>query len=84
MELKIIKVGNSAGVCINQPLLKQLKARIGTSLVAEVRNGGLFLKPSTEPQYSLEALLSSCTKDNMRRSEEDEVWLDSAPVGKER
>ena len=45
MELEILKWGNSAAIRINRALLKQIKADVGASLVAEVRNGGLFLKP---------------------------------------
>ena len=51
--------------------------------MAEVRNGGLFLKPALEPQYSLEDLLASCTKAKMRLDAEDRTWLDDTPVGKE-
>jgi len=83
MELKIQRWGNSAAIRINQALLKQINAKVGVSLVAEVRNGGLFLKPATGPQYSLESLLVDCTKARMRLDEEDLVWLDDASVGEE-
>ena len=83
MELEIQKWGNSAAIRINRALLKQINAKIGVSLVAEVRNGGLFLKPVAEPEYSLDDLLASCTKDKMRLDAEDRAWLDDAPVGKE-
>jgi antitoxin component of MazEF toxin-antitoxin module len=83
MELEIQKWGNSAAIRLNQSLLRQIKAGIGVSLVVEVRNGGLFLKPAPEPQYSIEDLLASCTKAKMRLDDEDQVWLDAAPVGKE-
>jgi antitoxin component of MazEF toxin-antitoxin module len=83
MELEIQKWGNSAAIRLNQSLLRQIKAGIGVSLVVEVRNGGLFLKPAPAPQYSIEDLLASCTKAKMRLDDEDQVWLDAAPVGKE-
>jgi antitoxin component of MazEF toxin-antitoxin module len=83
MELEIQKWGNSAAIRLNQSLLRQIKVGIGGSLVAEVRNGGLFLKPVTEPRYSLEDLLSTCTRAKMRLEEEDREWLDDASVGKE-
>ena len=83
MELKIQSWGNSAAIRINRALLKQIKAEVGVSLAAEVRNGGLYLKPVTEPAYSLDELLSSCTKAKMRLGDEDREWLDDAPVGKE-
>jgi antitoxin component of MazEF toxin-antitoxin module len=83
MELEIQKWGNSAAIRINRALLKQINAKVGASLVAEVRNGGLFLKPAPEPQYSLDDLLVSCTKAKMRLDVEDRAWLDDAPVGKE-
>jgi len=83
MELEIQKWGNSAAIRINKALLGQINAKIGVSLVAEVRNGGLFLKPVTEQRYSLSELLSTCTKDMTRLDDEDREWLDEAPVGKE-
>jgi len=83
MELEILKWGNSAAIRINRSLLKQIKAGVGASLVAEVRNGGLYLKPATEPQYSLADLLSTCTKAKMIMDDEDRMWLEDAPVGKE-
>ena len=83
MELEIQKWGNSAAIRINKTLLRQIHAEIGVSLVAEVRNGGLFLKPVKEPQFSLSDLLSTCTKDKMRLNDDDRDWLDDAPVGKE-
>ena len=82
MELKIQSWGNSAAIRINQALLKQINAEIGGSLVAEVRNGGLFLKPA-EPAYILDDLLSSCTKSKMRLDDEDRQWIDDEPAGKE-
>jgi len=83
MQSRIQKWGNSAAIRINRALLKQINAKVGASLVAEVRNGGLFLKPALEPQYSLEDLLASCTKAKMRLDAEDRTWLDDTPVGKE-
>ena len=64
--MKIQKWGNGAAIRINRVLLKQINAKVGVSLVAEVRNGGLFLKPAPEPQYSLDDLLASCSKAKMR------------------
>ena len=82
MELKIQSWGNSAAIRINQALLKQINAEIGGSLVAEIRNGGLFLKPA-EPAYILDDLLSSCTESKMRLDDEDRQWIDDEPAGKE-
>ena len=76
MKLKIQKWGNSAAIRIHKSLLKQINAEIGVSLVAEVRNGGLFLKPAAERQYCLADLLATCTKDKMCLNDEDRRWLD--------
>ncbi|VAW78171.1 hypothetical protein MNBD_GAMMA13-276 [hydrothermal vent metagenome] len=83
MELEVLKWGNSAAIRINKSLLRQIKASVGASLVAEIRNGGLFLKPAAEPQYLLADLLSTCTKSKMSMNDEDRRWLEDAPVGKE-
>ncbi len=53
---------NSAAIRINRALLKQIKVDVGASLVVEVCNGGLLLKPVTEPPYSLIDLLTTALR----------------------
>ena len=83
MELEIQKWGNSAAIRLNKALLKQVSSGIGGKVEAEVKNGGIFLKPIKGPAYTLDELLKTCTKENVRLDREDEEWLNDAPQGKE-
>jgi antitoxin component of MazEF toxin-antitoxin module len=83
MKISIQKWGNGAAVRLQRPLLQQIHCEIGETLEVEVVNGGLFLKPAREPEFSLEELLSTCTPDNVRLSNEDKEWLQDSPKGRE-
>jgi len=50
---------------------------------AIVQDDGIFLKPIASPNYSLDELLETCTKDNVVMDDEDKEWLQSTPIGKE-
>lgn len=82
MEVKIQGWGNSAGLRLNQAVLKQIGLGIGESLSLEIKGRVLILKPA-EPAVTIESLLAGCTEENMRISDEDSHWLDSAPAGRE-
>lgn len=83
MKLSIQKWGNGAAVRLQRPLLQQIQCEIGESLEVEVVDGGLFLKPVRDPEFSLDELLASCTPENVRLSDEDKEWLQDSPKGKE-
>jgi antitoxin MazE len=83
MKLAIQKWGNGAAVRIHRALLQQIKCDIGESLEVEVVDGGLFLRPAREPEYSIDELLASCTPDKVKLTDEDREWLDAQPAGKE-
>jgi len=83
MKLSIQKWGNGAAVRIQRALLQQIKCDIGESLEVEVVDGGLFLRPAREPEYSLDDLLASCTPEKVTLNDEDKEWLDDEPVGRE-
>lgn len=83
MKLAIQKWGNGAAVRIQRVLLQQIKCDIGESLEVEVVDGGLFLRPVREPEYSLDDLLASCTPEKVKLTDEDKQWLDAKPAGRE-
>tara|TARA_R100001129_G_C5088964_1_gene180688 strand:+ start:138 stop:395 length:258 start_codon:yes stop_codon:yes gene_type:complete len=83
MRLAIQKWGNGAAVRIQRALLQQIKCDIGESLEVEVVDGGLFLRPAREPEYSLDELLASCTPSKVKLTDEDREWLNAKPMGKE-
>lgn len=81
MKLSIQKWGNGAAVRLQRPLLQQIQCSIGESLEVEVVDGGLFLRPVREPEFSLDDILESCTAENVRLSDEDLEWLQDTPRG---
>ncbi|MEQ9270083.1 MAG: AbrB family transcriptional regulator [Haliea sp.] len=83
MKLSIQKWGNGAVVRLQRPLLRQIRCEIGESLEVEVVDGGLFLRPVREPEFSLDELLGTCTPENVRLSDEDHAWLQDPPAGNE-
>ncbi|MFV0278339.1 MAG: hypothetical protein ACK5HY_14315, partial [Parahaliea sp.] len=64
-------------------VLQQIKCDIGESLEVEVVDGGLFLRPAREPEYSLDELLASCTPSKVKLTDEDSEWLGAKRMGKE-
>lgn len=83
MKLSIKQWGNGAGLPLSKPLLKLIRSEIGDTVEAQVVDGGLMIKPITEPEYSLDELLATCTKGNTRLDDEDRAWLSDTPMGKE-
>ena len=82
-KLEIQKWGNSAAIRLNKGLLKQISCEIGSKFEAIVQDGGVLLKPIKAPEYTLDQLLESCTKSNIKMDAEDKDWLNAKPVGKE-
>lgn len=82
-QIEIQKWGNSAAIRLNKAILQQLSCEIGGKFEAIVQDGGMFLKPVSAPEYTLDALLKSCSKDNTKLNDEDKAWLSAKPVGKE-
>lgn len=59
MELRIGRVGNSAGLILPQTLLKELGLSIGQAFDAEKENGRLVLTPRRR-RYSAAELNAQC------------------------
>ena len=82
-NIEVQKWGNSAAIRLKKAILQQLSVDIGSQVEVTIQDGGLFIRPITEPTYTLDDLLKSCTKKNTRLDDEDRAWLNSSPVGKE-
>lgn len=64
MELKIVRVGNSAGLVLPLTVMKALGAKRGDSFDLDMTADGLSLKlKSTQPMYSIELLAAMCDMD---------------------
>lgn len=83
MKLSIKQWGNGAGLPLSKPLLKLIESEVGDVVDAQVVDGGLLIKPLRAPEYTLDELLSTCTRSNTRLDGEDRAWLQNSPVGKE-
>jgi len=76
------KVGGSIMLAVPPSILSLLKLEPGSAVDVAVEKGRLIIEPIKKPKYTLEELLAQC-KPQQKRSEEEEAWLDVAPVGKE-
>lgn len=74
MRLQIQKWGNGAAIRLGKSLLQQVSGEIGSTVDVEIKNGGIFLKP-VKNNFTLENILETCTKDNMRLTDDDKQWL---------
>lgn len=75
------KVGGSMMVAIPPVVLDQLGLETGATLTIDLEGDHLVLRPERR-RYTLDDLLSQCDF-SQPRSQEDEVWVNSPPVGKE-
>ena len=83
MEICIRKIGNSKGAVFPAPLIKELGVDEGQILQANMVDGRLVIEKVIKPEYSLSELLSKCDPKAMTLNDEDKVWLNDSPVGKE-
>jgi len=63
-------------------ILDLLHLRAGATVGLAVDHGRLVVEPTPKPHYSLDELLAQCDL-SAEISEEDRVWLESKPVGRE-
>ena len=82
MKIQIQNWDNSCAIRLNDDLINQLNIKVGDELDGEVKDGILLLKPAA-PIYTMSELLSGCTKQSMKQTDEDSDWLNTQPVGKE-
>ncbi len=76
------RVGGSTMLAVPTAYLEQLHIKVGSTVNMEVDNGRLIIEPKNKHRrYTLDELLANYTPVEM--TDEDGVWLDSPPVGKE-
>jgi len=76
------KVGGSAMIAVPPVLMDVLNLNIGEKVGLTVENGQLLVKPRIKQKYKLEDLLAQCDFD-ADMTEEDKLWVNSGPVGRE-
>jgi antitoxin ChpS len=78
------KVGGSVMLAVPPAILDQLQLKAGSSVGLAVDGERLILQPQTRPCYTLEELLAKCDYSSpMEVSEEDRIWINLPPVGRE-
>jgi antitoxin MazE len=85
MRTQIKKWGNSAVVRIPKPYLRHCHLTEGSAIELTVTDNKIVVERvnDKQPEYALSQLLKQCKPAQMRRSPEDDAWLDDAPRGKE-
>lgn len=81
MELKVQRIGNSAGFRVPKVVLQELGLDVGSVVDMELTDGRLIIQP--KPMLTLEQMLATCTPENTALTDEDREWLSNGPVGKE-
>lgn len=76
------KVGGSIMLPVPPALLAVLKLGAGTSVDLDIEQGNLVVHPRKTPEYTLEELMAQCDFD-APMSDEDQLWLNAPPQGKE-
>lgn len=83
LEREISKWGNAAAIRLPSALLDQLGLGISSRVRIDVVKGTLVITPLEVREPSLEYLLKDACPDQFRYDDDDE-WLNSPSVGKER
>ncbi|MEW6519247.1 MAG: AbrB/MazE/SpoVT family DNA-binding domain-containing protein [Thermodesulfobacteriota bacterium] len=84
MLMTIKKWGNSLATRIPKAVVESVNLRLDQEVDVEAINGKIIITPITKKkEYKLEELLGQCTPESMKRSEEDQEWLNTDPVGRE-
>ncbi len=81
-KVTLRKSGGATIVSLPKAILEALDLDVGAELELSINDRQLVLTPVKKKQ-TLEQLLADCDAKAFARTEEDEEWLASQPVGKE-
>ena len=76
------KVGGSTMLVIPPALLELLHLQAGEAVDLTLEDGHLVMLPQHKQRYSLAELLAQCDP-ALPRTEEEDAWLQAAPIGNE-
>ncbi len=84
MEMIVKKWGNSLAARIPKAIADMINLKLDQKINIEAENGVIIITPiAEEKEYTMEELLSQCSKDSLTLDDEDRAWLDDEPVGRE-
>jgi antitoxin ChpS len=81
-KTKLRNVGGSVMFAIPKPILESLGLAANRDVGVSVSDGRLIIEPRPRKRYTLNDLMAQCDPD-APLSEEDRLWLDDAPQGRE-
>ena len=76
------KVDGSVMLEIPPALLDALDLQVGTKVGIGIEDGRIVVHKNVRPKYTLDELLAQCDEE-LPIDDEDRLWLDGDPVGKE-
>jgi len=76
------KVGGSVMLAVPPAILDMLHLEVGNTVGLAVEGDRLVVQAKPKPKYTLEELLARCDP-NAEMTEEDRIWINLAPVGRE-
>ena len=76
------KVDGSVMLEIPPALLDALDQQVGTKVGIGIEDGRIVVHKNVRPKYTLDELLAQCDEE-LPIDDEDRLWLDGDPVGKE-
>jgi antitoxin ChpS len=79
------KVGGSVMLAVPPAILEQLELKAGATVGLAVDGNRLILEPRKKPRYTMDELLAKCdfSSPAPEMSDEDRLWLNLPPVGRE-
>ena len=78
------KVGGSVMLVVPPAILEQLDLKVGASVGLAIDGDRLVMHPQRKPRYKIDELLAKCDPTaNLEVSEEDRLWINLPPVGRE-
>lgn len=87
ITVNIRKQGGAAVMTIPSDVLRMLNVEVGATLVLEIIDGSIVVRPIQKPahkRYSLAELLRGVTKKSMDKLSAQTAWTqDGDPVGRE-
>jgi antitoxin ChpS len=75
-------VGGSVMFAIPKPILESLGLRASSQVGLSMSDGRLIVEPCSRPHYTLAELIAQCDP-SAPLSDEEQAWLEDAPVGRE-
>lgn len=76
------KVGGSIMLAVPPVILDLLHLQVGSTVALAVDGDRLVVDPKVKRRYTLDELLAQCDL-NAPLSEEDRLWVDTPPIGRE-